>query len=79
MPQTDFHGPFAGLSFGSSNVKIVVGPGDPNVSDNATGDLAACAVGSIYQRTDGTSTTTFLYVKTGPNSQANPSGVWTSK
>jgi hypothetical protein len=75
----DFHAPFAGLSFGGSNVKIAIGVGDPNVSDNVNADLAACAIGSLFLRTDTPDTTHALYVKTGANSISAPSGTWTPK
>jgi hypothetical protein len=71
--------PLAGIDLGlaaasNTRVKLMVGTGDPNVAatDNVTGDLASCAVGSLYLRNDG-STSTSLYVKT-----ALPS-TWTAK
>jgi hypothetical protein len=58
---------------GNTRVKILVAVGDPNViTDNASGDVASAAVGSLFLRTDG-STSTSLYVKTAlPNT-------WTAK
>ena len=71
--------PLSGIDLGfaaasNTRVKVVVGTGDPNVAatDNANGDLAACGIGSLYLRNDG-STSTSLYVKT-----ALPS-TWTAK
>jgi hypothetical protein len=55
-------------------VKILTGSGDPNAAatDSSAGDIASAAVGSLFLRMDG-STSTTLYVKTAtPNT-------WTAK
>jgi hypothetical protein len=58
------------------------GAGDPNLpaTDSGNGNLAFAAIGSTYRRTDGPSTTTVFYVKTGPTAISSaPTGVWTPK
>jgi hypothetical protein len=55
---------------GVGQLVILTGPGDPNLSSDAT--VVPAANGSLYLRVDG-STSTTLYVKTAlPN-------VWTAK
>ena len=60
---------------GNVRVKLMIGVGDPNSSstDNITGDLASCGVGSLYLRNDGPDATHCLYVKTGQPA------TWTAK
>lgn len=54
--------------------------GDPNVRSDPMGLLGGCALGGTYQRLEGTSATTCLYVETAqPNGSTNVNGMWTSK
>jgi hypothetical protein len=72
--------PLGGQYFGNA-IFDFFGVGDPNQlgTDSANGNLQFAGVGSTYRRLDGSSTTTFFYVKTSPTSAANPTGVWTGK
>lgn len=62
-------------------IKILAGQGDPNLaaSDSSAGDLAGSAIGSLFLRMDGASTTSVLYVKTGATTVSAPTGTWTNK
>jgi hypothetical protein len=53
--------------------------GDPNTHADPKGLLAGCALGSTWQRVDPPDATHALYVKTGPATGTNPTGVWTNK
>jgi hypothetical protein len=64
---------------GSATIYIFADVGDPNTRPDPVGLLAACSLGSTFQRTDGPDATHFLYVKTAPASVANPTGTWTNK
>jgi hypothetical protein len=70
-----------GFASGGTRVRILVGTGDPNQSstDSSAGDLASAGIGSLYLRSDGSSATTCLYVKTGATTVAAPTGTWTNK
>jgi hypothetical protein len=78
MPQV-ITPPIAGIMLGIGpdgvgQIKILTGVGDPNNSetDSSAGDVATAAIGSLFLRMDG-STSTSLYVKTAlPNT-------WTAK
>jgi hypothetical protein len=76
--------PLSGLDLGfaaasNTRVKLMVGTGDPNASatDNVNGDLASCAVGSLFLRNDGPDATHCLYVKTAVI--VDSTGTWTAK
>jgi hypothetical protein len=76
--------PLSGIDLGfaaasNTRVKLVVGTGDPNVAatDDANGDLASSAVGSLYLRNDGPDATHCLYVKTAV--VPGTTGTWTAK
>ena len=68
--------PFSGQRFGAT--RFMSGPtANPNSGpDSSLGDLAACALGSIYTSTaDGS-----IWVKTGPSNLGNALyGTWTQK
>ena len=53
--------------------------GDPNTRIDPLHLLARCALGSTFQRIDGPSTTTCLYVKTGQPTPNAVNGTWTAK
>jgi hypothetical protein len=63
---------------GIGQLKILGGAGDPNdaATDSTAGDLASAAVGSLFLRMDG-STSTSLYVKT--TFTQGGIGTWTAK
>jgi len=71
--------PLSGVSFGSSGVKILAGPGDPGLAttDDRNGSVASSAVGSLFLRTDAPDSTHGLYVKTA--FATGSAGTWTSK
>lgn len=64
---------------GSAPVYAFADSGDPNTKADPLSLMANCALGSTYQRTDGVSTTTFFYVKTGAATVSAPTGTWTNK
>jgi hypothetical protein len=78
MPQISCY-PLGGLELGQG-VKILFGAGDPNAQNIAP--LQSAALGSLYLRTDG-STSTSLYVKTATGIDATSglpnAGTWTAK
>ena len=66
-------------SVGSPSVFQFADIGDPNSRSDPQGLLAGCQLGSTFQRIDGTSATTFFYVKTAQPAANAPTGTWTPK
>lgn len=64
--------------FSAGQVRHFCGSGDPNAASDPDGTLAASAIGSLFSRVDG-STSTSLYVKTAAASASAHTGTWTAK
>jgi hypothetical protein len=75
-PSAGIGGHMLGLGLnGVGQVVHLFGSGDPNANTDAS--VASAAVGSLFSRLDGPSTTTCLYVKTAY--VAGAAGTWTGK